>query len=40
MEKDPETARKWLLRAAEGGDQWAKDILERMKKDSNAPAQR
>ena len=36
VEKDPETARKWLLRAAEGGDQWAKDFLERMKKDSTA----
>ncbi len=40
VEKDPETARKWLLRAAEGGDQWAKDFLERLKKDSNAPPQR
>ena len=36
MEKDPETARKWLLRAAEGGDQWAKDFLERLKIDSPA----
>jgi len=36
VEKDPETARKWLLRAAEGGDQWAKDVLERLKKDSTA----
>ena len=40
VEKDPETARKWLLRAAEGGDQWAKDFLKRLKKDSNAPPQR
>ncbi len=40
VEKDPETARKWLLRAAEGGDPWAKDFLERLKKDSNAPPQR
>lgn len=40
VEKDPETARKWLLRAAEGGDQWAKDFLERLKKDSNAPPRR
>ena len=31
VEKDPETARKWLLRAAKGGDQWAKDFLERLK---------
>ena len=39
VEKDPETARKWLLRAAEGGDQWAKDLLERMKnKSSEEPA--
>ena len=35
VEKDPETARKWLLRAAEGGDQWAKDILERLKTQSS-----
>ena len=40
VEKDPEEARKWLLRAAEGGDQWAKDVLKRLKKDSNAPPQR
>ena len=36
VEKDPETARKWLLRAAEGGDQWAKDFLARLKKGSSA----
>ncbi|MBQ3810380.1 MAG: SEL1-like repeat protein, partial [Kiritimatiellae bacterium] len=40
VEKDPETARKWLLRAAEGGDPWAKDFLERLKKDSDAPPRR
>lgn len=36
VEKDPETARKWLLRAAEGGDPWAKDFLERLKNKSSA----
>ena len=36
VEKDPETARKWLLRAAEGGDRWAKDFLKRLKKNSPA----